>query len=194
MGSPTLAPASTAAPEGRQVLVWDLFVRLFHWTLVACVLANFTLLEEGETPHQWVGYLATGLVLARVVWGFVGSRHARFASFFPTPRRLKAHVAELRSGRPPAHLGHNPLGAVMMLALMALVLSLGLTGWMQGLDAFFGDEWLQELHEGLANTLVALAGLHALAALVMGRLERTNLIKAMVTGRKQVDAGSRSGA
>lgn len=194
MGSPTLAPTSTAAPEGRQALVWDLFVRLFHWTLVGCVLANFTLLEEGEAPHQWVGYLATGLVLARVAWGFVGSRHARFASFFPTPRRLKAHVAELRSGRPPTHLGHNPLGAVMMLALMALVLLLGLTGWMQGLDAFFGEEWLQELHEGLANTLVALAGLHALAALVMGRLERTNLIKAMVTGRKQVDAGCRPGA
>ena len=89
-----------------------------------------------------MGYAATALVLGRVAWGFVGSAHARFASFFPTPSRLREHLAELRSGRPPAHLGHNPLDAVMMLVLMALVLALGVTGWMQGLDAFFGEAWL----------------------------------------------------
>ena len=73
----------------------------------------------------------------------------------------------------------------MMLLLMALVLSLGLTGWMQGTDAFFGEDWLQDLHETLANALVIPAGLHAAAALVMGRLERTRLVKAMVTGIKE---------
>ena len=73
----------------------------------------------------------------------------------------------------------------MMLALMGLVLLLGLTGWMQGLDAFFGDEWLEELHKGVANTLLACAGLHAMAALVLGRLERVALVRAMVTGIKQ---------
>lgn len=179
----TAGPAVDLRP---QVLVWDRFVRFFHWALVSCVILNFTWLEEGEAAHQWVGYFATALVVLRIVWGFVGTAHARFASFFPTPRRLRAHWEELRTGRHGATLGHNPAGAVMMLTLMSVVLSLGVTGYLQGLDAFWGDEWLQDLHEWLANGLIALAGLHALAALVMGRLEHTNLVAAMITGRKPV--------
>ncbi|MCB2015911.1 MAG: cytochrome b/b6 domain-containing protein [Hydrogenophaga sp.] len=165
--------------------VWDRFVRVFHWTLVSCVLLNYFVLEEGEAPHEWAGYLAAALVVARIVWGFIGSRHARFSDFFPTPSRLRLHVQAMRSGRPEHHWGHNPLGAVMMLLLMGLVLSLGVTGWMQGTDTFFGEEWLQELHEWLANALVLSAGLHAAAALLMGRIERTRLVKAMVTGIKE---------
>ena len=167
------------------VRVWDPFVRLFHWSLVTCVLLNQFVLEEGETPHEIAGYIASGLVAARVVWGFIGSRHARFADFFPTPARLLAHGRALLAGEQPHHVGHNPFGAVMMLALMALVLALGLTGWMQGLDAYWGEEWLQDLHELLANGLLAAAGLHAAAAIVMGRLERTRLVRAMVTGEKR---------
>ncbi|MDC6171245.1 cytochrome b/b6 domain-containing protein [Paucibacter sp. XJ19-41] len=170
---------------GAEAPVWDRFVRLFHWSLVACVLFNLFVLDDGEPLHRWSGYLASALVLARIVWGFVGSRHARFADFFPTPARLAAHLRALRSGELPPQRGHNPLGALMMLALLALVLLLGLSGWMQGLDAFWGEEWLEELHEGLANTLLGLVGLHVAAALLMGRLERTRLIRAMVTGVKQ---------
>lgn len=164
--------------------VWDPFVRLFHWSLVTCVALNQFVLESGEMPHEWAGYVAAALVLARVLWGFVGSRYARFADFFPTPGRLAGHVAALRDGRHPRYPGHNPLGALMMLALMAIVLALGVTGWMQTTDAWFGEEWLMELHEWLADGLLILAGLHAAAALVMGRLERVNLVRAMVTGVK----------
>lgn len=167
------------------VPVWDVFVRLFHWGLVGCVLVNYFLLDDGEDIHQWLGYAASALVGARTVWGFIGTRHARFANFFPTPARLRRHVAGLLSGRHEFHEGHNPLGALMMLALMGTVLALGLTGWMQSLDAFFGEEWLQDLHELLGHALIALAGVHALAAIVMGRLERTRLVRAMVTGRKE---------
>ena len=185
---PTLpAGAEAGLPDSgpRPVKVWDRFVRVFHWSLVSCVLLNQFVLEAGETAHTWVGYLASALVLARIVWGFIGSRHARFADFFPTPARLRAHWQALRAGEKPHHLGHNPFGALMMLALMALVLALGVTGFLQGTDAFWGVEWVQELHEGLAETLVWLAALHAAAALVMGRMERTRLIKAMVTGVKE---------
>lgn len=177
------AMAASALPLAG-VRVWDPFIRLFHWSLVACVLLN-QLLLEGETPHRWTGYAATVLVLARVVWGFVGSRHARFGDFFPTPARLRCHLQALRRGERPVHAGHNPLGALMMLALMATVLALGFTGWLQGTDAFWGDEGLQDLHEALANGLLWAAGLHAAAAIVMGRLERVNLVRAMVTGVKQ---------
>lgn len=175
----------TAGTTVSPVVVWDRWVRLSHWTLVACVLGNQFITDDGELAHQVLGYTATALVLARIVWGFVGSRHARFADFFPTPARLRAHLGALRRHEHPQHAGHNPLGGLMMLALMALVLALGLTGWLQTLDAFWGDEALQKVHEVLAQALLVAAGLHALAAIVMGRLERTRLIRAMFTGVKQ---------
>lgn len=173
------ASLTTARP------VWDRFVRVFHWALVSCVLLNSFVVDDGEDLHQWLGYLASALVVARIVWGFVGSEHARFADFFPTPGRLVRHLRGIFSGQPEAHWGHNPLGALMMLVLMALVIALGITGWMQSLDAFWGEEWLQDLHELAGNALLLAAGLHAAAALIMGRIERTRLIKAMVTGVKE---------
>ncbi len=176
---------SSAAASTPAVKVWDPFVRIFHWSLVTCIVLNQFVLEAGETAHEWTGYTASALVLLRLVWGFVGGRHARFADFFPTPQRLGHHLQALRRGEQPHYDGHNPLGALMMLALMVLVLSLGLTGWLQTTDAYWGEEWLMELHEWLANGLLLAAGLHAAAAIVMGRLERTRLIRAMITGHKQ---------
>lgn len=165
--------------------VWDPFVRVFHWSLVACVLLNLFVVEEGETLHQWLGYAASVLVILRVGWGFVGPRHARFVDFFPTPARVTRHIRMLVRGQPEHTWGHNPLGALMVLGLMVMVLALGLTGWMQTLDAFWGVDWVQDLHEGLGEGFMPMVGLHALAALVMGRIERTRLIKAMVTGVKE---------
>lgn len=176
-------PSSAAAPDSTAV--WDLFVRIFHWSLVTCVVLNQFVLEDGKAAHEWVGYTASALVLARVLWGFVGSRHARFSDFFPTPARLGRHVRAMLQGQHLQYAGHNPLGALMMLTLMALVLALGATGWLQTTDRFFGEDWLMELHEGLAQTLLWAAGLHAAAAIIMGRLERVRLVRAMVTGVKQ---------
>ena len=171
--------------EPDEVRVWDPFVRIFHWGLVACIALNEFVIDDGERVHQWIGYAAGALVLARIVWGFVGTRHARFADFWPTPARLRAHLADLRAGRHGTHAGHNPLGALMMLALLAVVLALGVTGWLQTTDAFWGEEWLQELHEELAEALLGLAGVHVAAALLMSAVERTNLVAAMVSGIKR---------
>lgn len=176
---------TTHSPTLDAKPVWDRFVRLFHWTLVSCVLVNYFVLDDGETVHQWLGYLASALVVARIVWGFIGSHYARFLNFFPTPQRLQRHISQLAGGKPDLHWGHNPLGAVMILALIGLVLGLGATGWMQTLDAFWGEAWLQDLHELLGNILIGLVALHAVSALVMGRLERTRLIRAMFTGIKE---------
>lgn len=179
---------TSLANSPNRVRVWDLFVRCFHWGLVLCIAGNYFVVEAGEWLHQGLGYVAVTLVVARIGWGFVGGQHARFSSFFPTPSRLRKHFADWRlarqHGEPLRHVGHNPLGAVMMLVLMALVLLLGTTGWLQTTDRFWGVEWLQDLHELLANGLIGAAGLHACAALVMGRLERTNLVAAMFTGVK----------
>jgi cytochrome b len=167
------------------VQVWDPFVRIFHWSLVACVLGNQFITEEGEAVHQWLGYAACSLVAMRFIWGFVGTPHARFSDFWPTPARVQTQIRSWLSGAPLHYQGHSPLGALMMLALMSLVLLLGLTGWLQGLDMFFGEEGPEEIHEVLANLLLILAGVHAVAAIVLSRLEKTNLIKAMITGVKR---------
>ncbi len=169
----------------QRVPVWDRFVRLFHWSLVSCVVLNYFVLAEGKDLHQWLGYAATALVLGRVVWGFIGSNHARFSDFAPTPERLRRELGAWRTGQLPRHVGHTPLGAVMMLVLMLTVVALGLTGWLQTTDWYWGDEGMEETHELLAHTLIVLAGLHAAAALLMGRLEKTNLVKAMFTGIKE---------
>ena len=173
----------------ERIYVWDIFVRIFHWSLVSCVLINYFVIDDGETVHEWIGYAASALVAARIVWGFIGSRHARFADFFPTPRRLLHHVRTLMRGERDAHPGHNPAGALMMLALITLVLGLGLTGFLQTTDRFWGEEWLQETHALLGDALMALAALHVIAAIVMSRLERTNLVAAMITGVKQRSQG-----
>ena len=167
-----------------RVRVWDPLVRLFHWALVLCIALNLFVLEDGAAGHRWTGYLATSLIVLRIVWGFVGSRHARFADFGPTRPRLLAHWQRMKTGEPDPHPGHNPAGALMMLALMVLVLGLGLSGYMMGTDAFWGEEWLENTHELIANSLMALAGVHILAALLMSHIEGVNLPRAMVTGVK----------
>lgn len=177
--------AAGAAAAPAMVRVWDPLVRIFHWMVVAGCALNLFVLEEGETAHRFVGYTVAAALAVRIVWGFVGTRHARFSDFLPTPRRLAHYVRQLRRSAEPRMLGHNPAAAVMMLALMALLAGVTVTGWMIGLDAFWGVKWVKEVHESFANAILVLAGLHALAAIVESWRHRENLIWAMVTGRKR---------
>lgn len=170
--------------DQHQVAVWDPWVRLFHWSLVLLIAANLFVLESGHRAHRMVGYGCCLLVLLRILWGFAGTHHARFTTFWPTPRRVRAHLGHLLRGEHDDHPGHNPLGAIMIFGLLALVLLLGVTGWMMGQDAWFGDERIEALHGGLANVLLVAVGLHIVAAMLMSWLSRTNLIRAMITGVK----------
>ncbi|MCK0207983.1 cytochrome b/b6 domain-containing protein [Starkeya koreensis] len=176
---------------GASVRVWDPVVRLFHWTVVAGCVLNLFILEEGKRAHRYVGYTVAAVLVIRLIWGFVGTRHARFSDFVPTPAGLASYVRALARGREPRMLGHNPAGAAMMLSLMALMALTCLTGWMSTLDAFWGEDWLEELHGALANGILVLALLHAAAALFESWRHRENLVWAMVTGRKR-PLGSRS--
>ena len=173
-----------ATTSRDMVRVWDPLVRLFHWSLAACVFGAF-LVEEGDTAHRWLGYTALGLVAFRLLWGVVGSRHARFGDWVRGPRAVMTYLRERRAGRSRRRLGHNPAAAVMILALLGGVVAVGMTGWMQSWDRFFGAEWLEELHELLAWGLLGLIGLHVLAAVVESVHYRENLIAAMVHGRKR---------
>lgn len=169
---------------GDEVTVWDPLVRVFHWTLVAAV-SGAILWEDPRLLHEALGWTAAGLVAVRTLWGFVGTSHARFADFVPTPRRLGRYLGDLARGREPRFLGHNPAGAVMVLALMATIAVLGWTGWAMGSDGYFGVDWVEETHESAANGLLLLVALHIGGVIVESLRHGDNLIAAMITGRKR---------
>lgn len=170
----------------QSINVWDVPVRVCHWGLAACVAANLWFTEEGGTIHQYIGYTAAGIVLFRLFWGMVGSRHARFSDFWPTPRRLRHHIRSLLRREPETHAGHNPLGALMMLVLWAVVIGLGVSGYLMESDRFYGVEIIEETHEILAESLMPLIALHVLSALAMSLLLKSNLIAAMISGKKTI--------
>lgn len=168
------------------VLVWDRFVRWFHWTLVASFATAYFSTEHIDWMHKGAGYLALGLIAARTVWGFIAPlRHARFASFVPTPAGLLRYLGQLVHGREPRHLGHNPAGAVMILYLMSATLVIGVTGFLMTTDAYWGNELVESLHVTTVDvTLIAIC-VHVSANLYESIKHRENMFKAMVTGTKQ---------
>jgi cytochrome b len=183
-----MTPESHLRP--RWVVVWDPVVRVFHWLVVIGFTANMFVAEEGKLVHRWIGYGILVLIVVRLVWGFVGSAYARFSNFVPTPSALWRYVKALSAGREPRYIGHNPAAAIMMITLVLLLAFCGITGWMQGLDAFWGNEWVQDVHKVSAYAILALAGVHALAAVVESLRHHENLIWSMITGRKRPPAGS----
>lgn len=183
------APPSAPNPP-PEVKVWDPVVRLFHWTLAFGCIANLTVLREAETAHEIVGYVILVAIAVRLLWGFVGTRHARFSDFIAGPRTLVRYLATLLQGKAPRYIGHNPAGGLMMLLLIALATICGATGVMMGQDAFWGEEWVEEVHETAANLILVMAAFHVLAALVESWHHRENLIRAMITGRKRAATGT----
>ncbi|QXX76586.1 cytochrome b/b6 domain-containing protein [Methylovirgula sp. HY1] len=174
----------------RSVIVWDPVVRLFHWLVVAGFAMNMFVTEEGKPIHRWIGYAILVAVAIRLVWGFVGTVHARFSDFVPTSSRLMAYAKALLKGREPRYVGHNPAAALMIIVLILMLIACGVTGWMQGLDTFWGIEWVRELHEACAYAILVLATIHVLAAIVESLRHRENLILSMITGRKRAPGGT----
>ena len=164
--------------EISQVKVWDAPLRLFHWVLVAAVAVAFLSAEEGSPLNQWhvlSGWVAGVLIIFRLAWGFVGGEHSRFSDFI-RPSRIAHHLANLRQRGEPS-LGHNPLGGIAVVILLALTATVVWTG-------AFGGESAEDLHEIVGWTLLAMVGVHIAAVVVMSALERENLVRAMVTGTK----------
>jgi len=173
-------------PPRLHVVVWDPLLRTFHWLNAVLVSANYWWLEPGDTAHEWVGYGVLALLAIRIVWGFAGPPNARFASFWPTPRRLAAHWQDLRERRFDPAQGHNPVGALMILLLLSLLALTAISGWMQGLDRFWGEDWVQQLHKYAATVLMTATAVHVGAVLVMSRYTKLGLIRAMITGRRVI--------
>jgi cytochrome b len=165
------------------VKIWDIWVRFTHWSVAGIVVWN--LFGSTDQMHRILGYVAAGLVVSRIVWGFIGTMNARFSAWWPTHSRLMEYLRSLAVGRPQHHLSHNPLGGVMALTLWLLILALAVSGWMMRLDAFWGEDWPQDLHTCLSIALQVCVCVHILAALVMSVWTRENLIGSMLSGFKR---------
>jgi cytochrome b len=186
--------------EAAQVKVWDVLVRLFHWTLVAGFAAAYLSAEMHKMAlHVWVGYALVALLLFRVVWGFTGNRYARFKSFIFTPRETLAYMRSVCGGQPKHYYGHNPAGALMVFALLALLLAIFGTGLVtlavidfEGPLLFLANEvsdetayLFRDAHDWMVNIALLLIPLHLLGVVSGSLQHKENLVRAMVTGMKQ---------
>lgn len=168
----------------KKILVWDLPTRLFHWSLVAMFAGAFLTAdsERYRDVHVLLGYTVLGLIAFRLVWGVVGTRYARFSSFAFGPRRVLDYLKSLLARSPQHHLGHNPAGAWAIFLMLALALLTGITGYTAYNE--IGGEWVAELHEGVANTMLGLVVVHIAGVVLSSLLHGENLVVAMVNGRK----------
>jgi cytochrome b len=193
-----------------EVRVWDPLVRAVHWLLAAAVIVDwFT--DEPLWMHTWLGYLALALVVLRIVWGFVGSEHARFVSFVRGPQLVFDYLAGLVRFSSKRYLGHSPAGGAMIVALLIMIAATAGTG-MANLAADRGEGPLasiiakverpprvpgqrrppllmKQVHETVANITIALVVLHVLGVALASFAHRENLVRAMITGRKRAEAG-----
>lgn len=210
----------TPSTSGR-VKVWDLFVRLFHWSLVAVYLVAYTTEDDTLAIHVWAGYAAGGLVLLRILWGFVGTPHARFTDFAYSPFVAWRYLLDLFRFRSRRYIGHSPAGGMMVLILMAGVLA---TVW-SGLEAYAveegkgplvlsapslvataladldddeeddegddEDEFWSEFHEVLAHFTTLMVLFHIGGVILASVAHRENLVRSMVTGFKPAETASR---
>jgi cytochrome b len=179
--SPVEGVAAIAAT--RRILVWDAPVRVFHWLMVLC-FAGAWITAESEpwrALHVTLGYTMAGLVGFRLLWGLVGTRHARFRTFVRGPKAVLRYLRSLLRGQPEHFTGHNPAGALAIVGLLGLAAAVTFTGWATYNEVW---GWPEDVHEGAANAMLALAALHVVGVIVASWAHRENLVGAMITGRK----------
>jgi len=195
---------SEVMAQQRSVRIWDWPVRFSHWALTLCIAALYATGEYGWLTMDWhfrFGFMALGLLIFRILWGFFGSEHARFSTFVRGPRAVIEYVRGWASPAYRASLGHNPLGAMAVIALLLLTLAQVLTGLFSSDQIeVFGplaervsqktSDWLTEWHHLGQQLLLIMIGLHivAIAGYYLGK--RENLLNPMLTGRKAVEAGA----
>jgi len=168
----------------QRILVWDLPTRIFHWALAISFAGAFLTAESERYRdiHVMLGYTMLSLVAFRLLWGFIGTRYARFSSFSFKPREVVDYLRSLLSKQPQHHIGHNPAGSMAIFLLLGLALLAGTSGVL--LYQEVGGEMFEELHEGAANFMLAVVVIHIAGVVASSVLHRENLARSMVTGYK----------
>jgi cytochrome b len=182
--------------EAAGVRVWDLPVRVFHWSIVGLVALSWVSAENGFLKlHLWSGLALLTLVLFRIAWGVVGSTTARFSDFIYRPGRALAYLAAMRRGEHVAHAGHNPAGGWMVIMLLAVLLLQAGTGLFANDGVHFNgplaaqissalSDRLTSVHGILFNAILLLVWMHIVAVLFYRYVRGEHLIAAMVSGKK----------
>lgn len=183
-------------------LVWDLPLRAFHWLLAISILASYLTARDGGFNameyHEWLGYWTAGLIIFRVIWGFVGPKHARFINFVPSPRRLFTYLKDFFSGAGEHSVGHNPAGSLMVIAMLVLVAVQVTTGMMATDDIYTYGPYNGAISSAMGREMTKLHGsnfdwiliaivLHILAIIFYRVFKKHKLVWPMVTGRKPVE-------
>ena len=183
-GEPIRAPADKTG--SRMVDVWDLPLRLWHWALAFCILIAWFTPTVYDGLHRIVGYSVIGLVAFRLVWGFWGSRYSRFRMIGVRLRTAPNYLWNLRRGITGRYIGLNPAGTLMLVALLSSLAISAITGAMSVTVTFFGVWWVEDTHAYSSDAVIVLVVLHIAGVVLMGMLQRENLIRAMITGRKRI--------
>jgi cytochrome b len=172
----------------QRLPVWDLPTRVFHWSLALSFIGAYVTGENDRWAlvHVTCGYTLLGLIVFRLLWGFVGTRYARFSEFVPGPSSVVLYLSGLIRGRPTHYVGHNPAGALAILTLLLLGLVSAVSGWMV-YDDIDGD-WLEALHEWASFFMLVIVLAHIAGVLISSRQHGENLIRSMIDGRKQASA------
>jgi cytochrome b len=179
------------------IRVWDLPIRLFHWLLVLCIIGSITSVNLGGNAMEWhayFGYSVLTLLIFRMTWGFVGSTHARFSSFFPNREKILNYL----KGKAPSVLGHNPLGALSVFTLLIVLSVQALTGlFVDDEIAFQGPlakyvpnsvvSILSQIHEGNQVVIYTLIAIHITAIIYYKKFKGEDLITPMISGDKEID-------
>lgn len=168
----------------RRILVWDVPTRVFHWLQVLSFGGAYLLAfsERFRDYHDALGFILLGLLVFRLVWGFIGTRYARFNSFLFDPGEIVAYLRTMLKGRPAHYLGHNPVGSVSVWLLLALGMLICVTGVMSLQDD--ASDQVVDLHGLATRIMLGVIALHLIGVLVSSILHRENLVRAMLTGYK----------
>ena len=186
------------------VKVWDPFVRIFHWTLVLSFFIAYITEEDFLTIHSFAGYTILALLVLRIAWGMIGTRHARFSDFTYSPQAIKEFIKDTVNFRAKRYLGHNPAGGAMILLMIISLLVTTLTGlavygleeqagpfasWFTQKESFWGEVF-EEVHEFFANFTLFLVFVHVAGVIVEGFIHNENIVKSMIDGYKRSDDNS----
>lgn len=185
--SESRADASMSKEQCHHVLIWDMPVRVFHWLAVFC-FAGAYLTAEGERwrlLHVTLGYTLAGLVVFRLLWGIIGTRYALFSNFVHGPAAVVRYTKSILRGQPEHHTGHNPAGALAIVALLSLALFVTASGWAT-YNELAGDS-LEEVHEATANIMLAIVAIHVAGVTLGSWIHKENLVRAMISGRKSAE-------
>ena len=179
------------------VKAWDPLVRVFHWSLVFFFLLAFVTEDDWMNLHVWAGYAVSMLIGFRLLWGLVGTRNARFLTFIKSPKVVMGHLRDMVLLKPAHYLGHNPVAAVMVVALLVSIALVAFSGLVMiasegegpladTLFASLNGETMEDVHEFFANFTLFLVFAHVAGVVVSSFLEGENLVRSMITGRKKV--------